>query len=352
MNCYMILLILVIILTIIFNKIKWFDHLKQSKKYINIIFVILALFLAMRGTRVGVDLDNYEEIFGFCHDKSFAELLTFERHEVGFKYYNKIISLIFNNYSFYLAITAIVSIAGVYYYIKTNSKNYIYSIFIFITFNYYAFLFGLLRQAIAISILMFSIKYIKERKLIKFLLLVILASLFHKTALIFLPLYFISKLKINKKILIIWLVLILLLLVFGRYIVDFIFAYIYQPSRLEEAQGQGISMLLLLTGISLFTFYKQKELLEQDKYNQIHINSLFIATLIQCIAISFSLAHRTVMYYMISLMILIPNIIETYKDKEFKLCITSMMYIALTLYYFYMTANLIEYRPYSTIFFK
>lgn len=350
MNYYIILLMLLTILTIVFNKLKYFDKLKQNKKYINIIFVILTLFLIVRAPEVGLDYENYGKIFEYAHEKSFVELLTFERHELGFKYYNKIISMIFNNYSFFLAVTSIVSIAGIYYYIKDNSKNYISSILIFVTFNYYAFLFSILRQAIAMSILLFSIKYIKEKKVYKFLILVVLAALFHKTALIFLPMYFIANIKISRKYLIIYLSAIAIIAVSGKYLLNLIFEYVYKPSTLEAVSGQGIKMLILLVGLAIFAYCQQEKLLKQDKNNQIYINSIFMAGLIQSIAPVFSLAHRAVMYYSIAMIVLIPNIIETFENKKIKMAVEITMYVVLILYFCYTTTNLIEYCQYKTIF--
>ena len=51
--------------------------------------------------------------------------------------------------------------------------------------------FGAIRQAAAISTLMFAVYYIKEKRLFTYLILCIIASLFHISALVMLPVYFI-----------------------------------------------------------------------------------------------------------------------------------------------------------------
>ena len=98
----------------------------------------------------------------------------------------KLISMIWSNYQFFLCIVSIIEMIGFYYFIKNYSKNYIFSLFIFVTFDTYIFTFGILRQAISLSLLLLSVKFLKENKLLKYIMLVIFASLFHKTALIFL----------------------------------------------------------------------------------------------------------------------------------------------------------------------
>lgn len=63
---------------------------------------------------------------------------------------------------------------------------------------YYNRSLNMIRQSIALSIILFSYKYIKEKNLKKYILFVIIASLFHKTALLSLIIYFMVRL-IEKK---------------------------------------------------------------------------------------------------------------------------------------------------------
>lgn len=57
---------------------------------------------------------------------------------------------------------------------------------------------GQMRQGIGIAICVASFKYIKERNLLMFLLCMYIALGFHKTAIIFLPAYWIVKIPMNK----------------------------------------------------------------------------------------------------------------------------------------------------------
>lgn len=350
MNYYFLLLITLFILTIILEFTKKFPEIKKNQKYFLIVFGILVLFLILRAPSVGVDADNYKKIFEYYHNVDFSEMLVRGRHEIGFKYYCKIFSLIFNNYSFFLMVTSILSMIGVYYFIKDNSKNYIQSLYIFITFNFYGYFFGILRQCLAISILLYSLKFIKERKLFPFLLSVFLAFLFHKTALVFLPLYFVYNLKIDKKKLVIWGTLIILFLIFKDYILQFILNYIYRPESLKASTGDGYKMLFLLIGTSIASYFYQDKLLKQDKNNQILINMTFIATLIQVLATIFSTAYRVTLYYSFAIIVLIPKILKAIENNKLRLFLTISMYVVLGLYFYMMTTNLVDYVEYHFIF--
>lgn len=67
------------------------------------------------------------------------------------------------------------------------------AVFIFcFTFNFLLLGCSMMRQFLAMVILLYSIKYISQRKLIPFLIIVLIAMSIHKTAVIFIPVYIFS----------------------------------------------------------------------------------------------------------------------------------------------------------------
>lgn len=346
MNYYMNLLLLIFIVTIVIGIFKDNDIIKKNKKYLILIIGILTLFLILRSSKVGIDTINYRRIFNYCNEKNIIELLTYERHEIGYKYYNKIISL-FANYQIFLCITSVVTMIGIYFFIKNNSKNYFLSLLIFITFNFYGYTFGILRQSIAISILLFGYKYITEKKFSKFLLSVILATLFHKTAFIFIILYFIKDIKIDRKKLLAWISLILVFFISKNFILNFIINYIYKPADLIFSTGNGYKMLFLLIGIGICSYFLQEKLIVQDKKNQLLINMIFIASIIQTLSTIFSNTYRVTLYFSYAMILLIPNIIEIINNKTLKKIVIMLMIISLTIYFYIMTTNLVNYAKYE-----
>ncbi len=347
MNYYFILLLIFFLITIFWLIFDKKEKVKQNKKYCLIIFLLLLLFLLLRSDKVGIDNDNYKRIFEYCHRLNFIELFSYERHEIGYKIYNKIISLIYYNFNFFMMVTSIVSMIGVYYFIKDNSKNYMSSFLIFITFNFYGFFFGIYRQVIAISILLYSIKFVKERKLFSFLISVFIATLFHKTAFIFILVYLLYNIKINKKIFIVWVSILVFFLIFRNGIISIILNYIYKPAEVIGQGGGGYKMLIMLFGLSCVCYYFQDKLLKQDANNKLFINMIFFATIIQCLSTVFGNAYRVVLYFSFTMIIVIPNIIEVIKNKKIKGITIALMIISLSLYYYYMTSNLIDYVQYS-----
>ena len=69
----------------------------------------------------------------------------------------------------------------------------------YVTLGLYTFMVQGLRQAIAMSICLFSIEFVKKRKFIPFFLVVFLASTYHKTAIVFAVIYFLYGIKMDFK---------------------------------------------------------------------------------------------------------------------------------------------------------
>ena len=178
------------------NKSK--NNQRIKKLFISIAILQLFIILALRKSTVGVDISGYIRQFYYISYSTFNDILLL-RHEIGYKLLVKFISFITNNEQIFLAIIGGLSIMPIGRFIYKYSKMPFLSFALYISFNFYAFIFSGLRQAIAISIICISYDYIREQKLFKFLVTVILAALFHKSAIFFIPAYAISKIKLNKK---------------------------------------------------------------------------------------------------------------------------------------------------------
>jgi hypothetical protein len=183
------------------------SYVPDNKKLLKFSFLVIFMFLGLRYD-FGNDYKAYYDYFTNIHRISLKDLLIFNEYqsnnlkEVGYTLLNKIFP------NFYLMI-AILSLFSCYIYYD-SIKKYVpeellwFSIFIYI-FNPYFMLVqsSAIRQTIAICLFIYSIQYIIERKFLKFLLFIILGGLFHKSAFILLPIFFLATpTKWNKFVLI------------------------------------------------------------------------------------------------------------------------------------------------------
>ncbi len=340
MNYYYLLLIIIFIFTWIWALFKGTEDIKKNPKYLFFVFMILTFFISFRSINVGVDAQSYKEIFYDISKCNFLDVYNYDRYEVGYKYLCKIFSLVWNNYQFFLSSVSIFQMIAVYNFIKNNSKNYAISSFIFITFETYIFFFGILRQGLALAILLFSIKYLKENKVFKFIILVLIASLFHKTAGVFIIAYPLKYLKINKISIIIFSVLCFITLLFGKEIINFILSFIYKPASIKFNSGEGYKLLLLMYSICIIGYILKNKLILQNKNNILFLEILMLGTLIQCLSPTFKNVGRLVIYFFPFIDILLANIFEVIECKKYKIALFCLMIISLSMFYYIRTDDL------------
>ena len=194
MTIYIANMILLIIYTLFYYNTK---SKRANTVVFNIAIIQIILILGFRNLDlVGRDWGYYKNYYNLQLDWNLSQILNYERYELGFKLLTKMITLIFNNTQFYAFIIATISIIPIAYIIYKYSKIPLLSVILYVAIDFYAFIFSGLRQGIAIALTFYSYRYIVENKTLKYLCCILLATLFHTSAIVFLPVYFIRKIKI------------------------------------------------------------------------------------------------------------------------------------------------------------
>ena len=177
--------------------------------------LILWFFMAMRNVTVGVDTKNYSYVF-----TQFAEIplrkifsaVTYATSsrtwsfdfEPGYRIVNKLVSYISDSSQAITIFNSTVIIVLLYCLIQHNSPNYMLSIWLYITMGIFQTEMNVTRNAIAILIVYNAISFIHKKEFGKYLLMCLIAASFHTAALVFIPIYWLIKFRINiKKVIII-----------------------------------------------------------------------------------------------------------------------------------------------------
>src|SRR5690606_22858860 len=108
----------------------------------------------------------------------------------------------------------------------------------------------------------------------KFLICVSLASLFHKSALIFLPAYFLYRIKLNKKVISFLVLFDLIIFIYRREIFAFFINNFYQSYSIVESDSY--SWMIFCTIIVLLSSFFYKKMIKISPDN----NGLFIFLLV------------------------------------------------------------------------
>lgn len=237
------------------------------------------------------------------------------------------------------------------YFIYKNSDNPLVSIVIFMGIEFFTLSFTALRQMIAISIILNSYGFIKKNKPIKFILMVLLASLFHKTALMFLIVYALKYISINKKTIIAGFSILLIIQLIGFnaivYIINNIYPY-YIPDNLAfttNGMFQAAVILFYLI-MGLYLYFKQTDEEDKKKLDLLYI-IIFLAFSIQSFTNRIPMIGRLMWYFYIFIIILLPNQISKVKNQTIQKIAYAMVIILCLLQYILFSMNMYNVLPYE-----
>lgn len=178
-------------------------------------FLYCALFIGFGDMIGGYDRYIYGEMFDSIADvtdsgKDYYRLLFLVNgREYGYFLWEVIVSLITANRYIFILISSLLMYFLYYRAFRKYINDYPLAAIVFLGLFFY-FSITYMRQALAVGIVWQGIKYIYERKAIKFFLIVALAYSFHNSALVFAVAYFIPIKKYSKKTILFFLMLCLL----------------------------------------------------------------------------------------------------------------------------------------------
>ena len=186
-------------------------NIKGSNKFIFIAFLLLFAVMGLRDvTTGGSDASgasgSYLVSFQNVGETDWSSLAGkgANQYNIGFSYLMKLLyELTGGDYQLFITIISFFILFSYLRFIRKYSPSPIQSILYFLGLLYYSFLFDALKQAVAMSVLLFAFDAIFENKPFKFVLLVLIASLFHFPALVFLPAYWLGRMRVGSYYLII-----------------------------------------------------------------------------------------------------------------------------------------------------
>lgn len=173
-------------------------NMVKRRLYLLVTAVQLGLICGFRSTEMAYDTNAYKLLFDLCPDnwKNIFEESSYV--EVGFRVLCSIIKIYGGDYQTMLIITSLFVMGSCCIFIYRHSKDVVLSVFIIISFPFFYSSFDIIRHFLATAFLLLGYKYVVERKPIRFLLFIFIGSLFHSIAWLFLPFYFLRKLKWNR----------------------------------------------------------------------------------------------------------------------------------------------------------
>lgn len=179
-------------------------------KFQHILALLLISFIVGFRYEVGVDWEGYKEAFLSIKNNAF---LSYDDQymEIGYFYINRFIASIGLSYEWMFFTVGFIS----WLFIFKSVPKLILPLLIFFLFvdEYFFWSMNGVRQFAAMSIFLVATREIINKRLLRYIILILIASLFHQTVLLFIPFYFIPYTKVNKKN--VWIILFIISLVIG-----------------------------------------------------------------------------------------------------------------------------------------
>lgn len=288
----------------------------KEKYYIIFTSAFLILLMGLRHRTCYIDTVRYVGGFRRIENMSFMQVYESMDKDVGFWLFSKIIGDVSGfNYTVWLFVLAILYIIPIAVLIKKYSLSPLFSFLVFWALGFFFFAMTGLRQTLAFSFILISFLFLHNRNLKSFVLTIIVAALFHKTALIFLIAYPLTALPLNRITLVGYAGLAVFVNVFGRTLLSIFMIADERFAGYAGFHGANTSGLVIQLLILLFSLYFLQD--EKDsEQNRMLFHLCLLGCIFQSVAIHVAEMFRISMYFSIFNIILFANAIySTYKDS-------------------------------------
>jgi hypothetical protein len=319
------------------------DMLKLEKTLQNSFLIFLfTLLLIFIGTRVdtGPDIEVYKTYYtqsptlweALTHYKKYA-YIPVEPLYLLLNALCKSFGLTFNGFLLFYSSLFIYPIAEM---TRKYSLMPLFSIMIYFYYGYFSG-FSVIRQVFAAAIFFYSIQFIINRSLPKYILCILLASCFHISALILFPLYFLANktYKVNNILLLVGLAVLLRQLgVFNLMSAQVAKLLSFSPLTLllfQKFLSYSVtsnsfwgSVILEWLGILMFVLFNRKAIEKKTPNFNVFFNIFSLGIIMYAFFGAFGDFGRIIIYFKLTYIIVIPAIVSIYDDYRMKFVLITL----------------------------
>jgi hypothetical protein len=157
-----------------------------------------------------------------------------------------------------------------------------------------------IRQTLAAVICLFAIPMLQRRKFWRYCAIVLIASLFHSSALIMLAFYFVNLIPVSLSLLLIYIPVAVIFYLSSSGLIELVTQFIYRhydENYPAVAQGFPLTALAVLIFLFLFLFFNRKALTKRDAKNYVYLNYAFFAMLFMFLGTRHSILNRFALFF-------------------------------------------------------
>lgn len=333
-------------------------YVKPDRLLSFVVFLSIFLVAALRW-RVGTDFWQYEKNFIEAIDYTIVDVIA-----KAPEYFASLIPMITGKIFRDPQVAFIVYAFITYYLIEKGIRNYSYnyplSVILYImTMSYYRS-FNATRQWCAAAILFYGYEFILRKDFKKYLIIVIIATMFHSASLVAIPFYFIVNNRFfSKRNLIISICFILFAILFENIIFDFMkllqntdYGYYSEWFKVSGRDAHPMRFVVSIIPLIIFIlFYRKYKMLEQGRKDiDIIMNFTLLNSLFMLLSIKNYIFSRFCAFTELYIILLIPEIIRLFPKGKKRLLVYFIIIICYFAYMYLLIPRESRLLPYTTIF--
>ncbi|MCI8623260.1 MAG: EpsG family protein [Provencibacterium sp.] len=280
--------------------------------------VTLALALTA-GLRYGIGFDyrNYPPLFETIRSLSWGELPSY-RYELGFSALSKLLMLISSDLTFLYMVYALLMMGVVGYVIWRRSVMPWFSFFYFVTLAFFASAMNLLRQTFAAFIFLLAVPYLQKRRIVPYMLIVLLAASMHKTALLLIPVYFIARLPLNRYTGALYGGGTVLVFLFSDPIMHFAMRYVFSYYTEDTIYYNSSSFIYVMVPVALSALLiaLKGRLCKEDPDNIVYVNLMLYGGFFSLMMTRHYILERFSLYFVVTGLLSVPLLARTFRPQE------------------------------------
>lgn len=333
---------------------------KHRKWYVASTFFAIFIFAALRKYTIGIDLElHYARNFVRIASLPWSEVPSFIAYDPGFNILCKLISYISTDPQVFIAVTSLIVFGSVARYIYINGKDVVLETFMFLISYCYMMYMNIIAQAVAMAVFLFAIEFLEDKKYIRYILAVLLASSIHASAIVLFLMIPLSFLKVDRKNVIRFSIILLLVLFAYNQVFDLFVTIVPEFGRYLETgnvHGQAtklgifaLSLILIYAGCfvaSIIFIYIRRNLPEKEYFffkrngvviKQIDTNLLaYCALIVVCsrlASLQIAVSIRVGYYFCPLAFTLLGRSLGEYRDARMRFIIKAIIYSVLIVFF-------------------
>lgn len=295
------------------------------------IFLILFLCSALRFD-IGNDYRQYTQT---AHEAFVGGYVV---TEPGFNWLVRIIYTLAGGeyYEFVFAVFAFVTLVFFLKAFYEQSVDFSFSFFLFMTLGLYFQTYNTVRYYLALAIALYAMRYVLNKDYLKFIFWILLASFFHKSVLITIPVYWAASYAWKK-----WMIVSGVLFSVGCFLGKGIILKIalwfypsYENTIYLEGGTSPISIVRGLLVLGLYLWY-QKQCAAESEDRELRLYAqLNLLSVVVCVFFSFlPVITRIAYYFSVTQLLMLPKIVYGIKEEKLRRNIKWIIIIACVIYF-------------------